>query len=570
MQEMNIFSPNGQQYEIVDKKARENIAQNAQNITTKADKTYVEEELLKKANNTSLDAKLDKEPIPMALPVDTQEVRRKEDGSLWTKPGGGGSGGGGAVDSVNGQTGDVILSLADLSGDELHRTVTDKEKDDWIVKSSVGKATPDDTQEVHVTPDGKLVTAPSGGGISPEIVVTTDPNATVTATSGLKVVTGNTGDDGKCSLKVPSFGVWEVSARKGQQNSNTVSVTVDSVKQYKVTLTFFSAAIVVTAESGATVTATLGSTVLTEESTGTVTFTVYEKGLWKLKAEKASQSAEKTVDVTESNEYQIELIFISKTLNDNSWDDIHRTSLKGEAENYWSVGDTKNITINGQVGNTRFDNLSVDVFIIGFNHNAEKEGNNLIHFQIGEIGGKAVALCDSKYNTSQSGNGWFNWNPNNSNVGGWASSYRRKTLYGNTNTPTNPLSGSLMAALPPDLRAVMQPVTKYTDNTGNSSNVSNHVTATTDYLWDLSEFEVQGTRSYANQYEQNSQQQYQYYKAGNPKIAYNHTSTASAVRWGLRSAGYNYYSYFCIVYTDGSPDYDSANRSGGLWPGFAA
>ena len=127
-----------------------------------------------------------------------------------------------------------------------------------------------------------------------------------------------------------------------------------------------------------------------------------------------------------------------------------------------------------------------------------------------------------------------------------------------------------MAALPSDLRAVMQPVTKYTDNTGNGSNSSGNVTTTTDYLFDLSEFEVFGTRNYANQYEQNYQAQYDYYKAGNTKIANNHTAVTTAVWWGLRSPHYNDSGNFVIVWTDGGYNYGSAYCSGGLRPGFAA
>ena len=127
----------------------------------------------------------------------------------------------------------------------------------------------------------------------------------------------------------------------------------------------------------------------------------------------------------------------------------------------------------------------------------------------------------------------------------------RKTLLGNSNSPTSPLANSLMAALPSDLRAVMKSVTKYTDNTGNSSNSSGNVTATTDYLWLLAEFEVQGGRSYANQYEQNSQLQYDYYKAGNSKIAYKHTAVGTAVWWWLRSPYYYGNYHVCSVNTGG-------------------
>ena len=51
---------------------------------------------------------------------------------------------------------------------------------------------------------------------------------------------------------------------------------------------------------------------------------------------------------------------------------------------------------------------------------------------------------------------------------------------------------------------------------------------TTDYLFLLAEFEVFGARYYANDYERNSQLQYDYYKAGNSKIAYKHTAVGDS------------------------------------------
>ena len=95
------------------------------------------------------------------------------------------------------------------------------------------------------------------------------------------------------------------------------------------------------------------------------------------------------------------------------------------------------------------------------------------------------------------------------------------------------------------------------------------MTATTDYLFLLSNYEVQGNDGYANNTEKNSQAQYAYYKAGNSKIAYRHTSTASAVWWWLRSPRYTSYSTFCVTYTDGSYSTGGASASGGLLPGFA-
>ena len=259
----------------------------------------------------------------------------------------------------------------------------------------------------------------------------------------------------------------------------------------------------------------------------------------------------------------------TNVLNDNSWATIREVSSAGLGANYWAVGDTKSIVLNGAVVGYTFSNLTVNAFILGFNHNSAKEGANKIHFQIGKIGSTAVALCDSNYNSSGSSAG-FRMNTSNTNSGGWNASYMRKTVLGNSNTPTSPLANSLMAALPADLRAVMQPVTKYTDNTGNSSNSSGNVTATTDYLFLLAEFEVFGTRSGANQYEQNSQAQYDYYKAGNSRVAYNHSAVSTAVWWGLRSPYYTSNYTFRVVFTDGYSTYYNAFYSAGVRPGFAA
>ena len=134
---------------------------------------------------------------------------------------------------------------------------------------------------------------------------------------------------------------------------------------------------------------------------------------------------------------------------------------------------------------------------------------------------------------------------------------------------TNPVANTLMAALPADLRAVMKGVTKYADAVGNSSNVAANVKAFTDYLFLLAEFEVQGTRYYANQYEQNYQKQYAYYSSGNSRVMYRHNATGSTAWWWLRSAGYGNCSSFCSVNTDGGASYLGAWSAAALAPGFA-
>ena len=257
------------------------------------------------------------------------------------------------------------------------------------------------------------------------------------------------------------------------------------------------------------------------------------------------------------------------SLSDNTWATIKEVSDAGQGENYWSLGDTKRITINGKVGNFTFSNLAIDAFIIGFNHNSSREGTNRIHFQIGKIGGKDVCLCDNQYGSSQGSNGYFNMNPNNSNSGGWNGSYMRKTLLGNSGTPSSPPANSMLAALPSDLRAVMKSVTKYSDNTGGSPDNASYVTSTTDYLFLLAEFEYHGARTYANSAEKNFQLQYAYYKAGNSKVKYKHGETGTAALHWCRSVYVGNTYLFCLVHTNGSATTDTANRSWGAAPGFA-
>ena len=114
----------------------------------------------------------------------------------------------------------------------------------------------------------------------------------------------------------------------------------------------------------------------------------------------------------------------------------------------------------------------------------------------------------------------------------------------------------------------MQPMTIYTDNTGGGSDNASYVTKTTDYLPLLAEYEIFGTRSYANSAEKNYQAQYAYYSAGNSKVKYRHSATSSTAWWWERSPISNYSFYFCYVYTNGSADSSGARYSYGVAPAF--
>ena len=270
--------------------------------------------------------------------------------------------------------------------------------------------------------------------------------------------------------------------------------------------------------------------------------------------------------VTKTTTQAITVTTINTTLNSNSWATIKAVSDAGKGDNYWDVGDTKTITINGTVQGFTFSNLSIAVFILGFNHNSSQEGSNRIHFQIGKIANKLVGLCDSNYGNCVSSG--FCMNTEQTNRGGWSDSHMRKTVLGNSGAPSSSPANSLLAALPADLRAAMKSVSKYSNNTGGGYDTASYVRATTDWLFLLAEFEYHGSQRYANSAEQNYQKQYDYYKAGNRKVHYRHDSTGTAVAAWTRSANVGNGGSFCLVNEDGTTAGINADYSWALAPGF--
>ena len=332
-----------------------------------------------------------------------------------------------------------------------------------------------------------------------------------------------------------------------------------------------SGTITVTRPGSGTVTASSDNTNIATVSVSSTTITVTAKATGSATIT-VSVGADTNYTAPSSKTFTVAVTLVSKTLSSNSWAVIKAVSDAGQGANYWSVGDTKRITLNGKVGAYTFSNFNVDVFILGFNHNSGKEGSNRIHFLLGKIGGKFVGLVDSYYDPSgyTTTSGAFTMNTSDTNSGGWAKTQMRSTVLGAASDPTNPTANTLLAALPADLRAVMKSVTKYTDNTGGGSNSASAVTATTDYLWLLAEFEVFGSRTYANSSEPSSQAQYEYFKAGNSKIAYKHSAAETAAAWRLRSPYYVNYAIFCAVDSGGGAHGYYAGRSLALVPGFAA
>lgn len=223
--------------------------------------------------------------------------------------------------------------------------------------------------------------------------------------------------------------------------------------------------------------------------------------------------------------------------------------------NLWSVGDCKQITMNGKVSDgLTLTNYSAWVFIIGFNHNAEREGNG-IAFQGFKAtkNGTPVCLTDSGYDSQKTSGTWFNMNNSATNSGGWQESLMRKNVM--------PL---ITAAFPTDLKAVIKPSTIFTtQGSGDGA-----CTATEDDVFLLAEFEVFGARNSASTQEPTYLKQYSYYSAGNSKVKYKHNATSTAAYWWERSPLSTASTSFCCVNVYGRANIAGAYYSFGVSPAF--
>ena len=367
--------------------------------------------------------------------------------------------------------------------------------------------------------------------------------------------------DGSTGAKEVS---WAIGKAAGSLSLNKTSVTLNTDKlSDTVTVTRAGDGVISATSSDTSVaTVSINGNVITvnhvNKKSGTATITV-------------AVAAGTNYNAPANKTFTVNAQFLSVSgneLNTYTWAQIKQVSDAGLASTYWNVGDAKQIKVNGTVKSTAI-NMDVWAFILGFNHNSAKEGTNRIHFQIGKVSktGNQICFVDAQY---ANWNGTFTMNGstsgNSTNAGGWNGCTMRTTVL--NQNPTSPAANSFMAALPSDLRAVMKSVTKYSDNTGGSSNAASAITATTDYLFLLSEFEVQGARTYASQYEQNSQLQYDYYKAGNTKVFNKHNATTTTAFWWLRSVRAGATAAFCFVNTGGSPGNSYSGYSRGVAPAF--
>ena len=160
----------------------------------------------------------------------------------------------------------------------------------------------------------------------PQIIVTAPTGSTVTATDGTTTLTA-TESGGTWIFDIPNYGTWTVTATLGAATaSGTVSIT--EVKQYTMTLAYFTATLNITAPSGATVTVTKdGATVNTHTATGSaVAVSVHEPGTYDITATSGSESASDTASIaTDGQSVSVTLAFVN--IYGVTWDGTATQSL---------------------------------------------------------------------------------------------------------------------------------------------------------------------------------------------------------------------------------------------------
>lgn len=198
-----------------------------------------------------------------------------------------------------------------------------------------------------------------------------------------------------------------------------------------------------------------------------------------------------------------------KALNDYTWEEIRQISDAGQAEEYFQIGDKKEVILNGTNAwsGLTLTNYKTYAFIIGINHNSEYEGINRIHFQLGmsslEDTGIPVLFGTGTYGNyvpgkdDSDGQGirwnWANTNPsstntNSSSIDNWAISSLRNKFFGIYKSEPK---DTILSFLPNLLLLNLKSIKKYQDENA-SYLASTSLGGNVNYCFPLSIYEIGG------------------------------------------------------------------------------
>ena len=151
------------------------------------------------------------------------------------------------------------------------------------------------------------------------------------------------------------------------------------------------------------------------------------------------------------------------SLNLMSWEDISKISADGTFKNYFKVGDTKRIYLNGTywVGQT-WANIPIDMVVLGIDHNQDQEspGEHRVHWMIGMLDGKNVCIdpVPGEYDAVSATYGGII--APDTTVVSWRDSRMFKASLNGNNQTVYPNAHDIKEILPTDLLSVMKSVLK--------------------------------------------------------------------------------------------------------------
>ena len=276
--------------------------------------------------------------------------------------------------------------------------------------------------------------------------------------------------------------------------------------------------IAVETSAGASVSASKGTTTVsgTADTSGSCTLTLYEPGEWSVSASLNNVTKTQTVNIG-TQSMKLPLIELADAFAANSWETIIAACQSGNVPDSWAVGDSKSMTING---------MSYQIDIIGKNHDVYADGSGTapLTFQLHDCYSEAKQM----YYVNLSGLGWKN------------------TDMRLTYLP------AILALMPTEVKNGIHAVNKKTSEGGNSTTIE----TVSDTLFLLSEVEIFGTASSSVAGEGS---QYDYYKAGNPKIK---KREGVDEFWWERSSASG--GMFCRVRANGQAGASNASNSLGV------
>jgi hypothetical protein len=283
---------------------------------------------------------------------------------------------------------------------------------------------------------------------------------------------------------------------------------------------------------------------------------------------------------------------VSGVLSHNSITDIKAVTVAGKAELFWSVGDIIGpVPMAGTISTgLELNDYEAYFYILGFDHNSAKESTgedsegasagvyHTITFQFGKSGlardSVSVAFVDDHYGQYNfSGDGYFRHHTTNTNAGGWAGYTDGTTTVAGSDLRKNNCVW-FYNALPNDWQNAICPVVKYTDNHGGGTDTASYITASYEKVFLLSEFEVFGTRSYANSAEQNYQLRYTYFANGNSSVKYRFDDISVALAgsdrawWGRSCSNPSTTGFFSPGDTHGNDHVENSYWDFGFAPAF--